>query len=74
MFQLNIISTETSTIESSRKCQKGRIRSLYIAYVLGLSSGTHVDGWVTVTRVAVTRLFIGYLPGDWLADRPPGVM
>lgn len=58
--------------ESNHKCQKGRITSLSLAYVLCMSSATHVDGWVTVTRVAVTGILIGYLPSDWLEDRPPG--
>lgn len=72
MFALNISETGTRIIKSNRKCQKGRITTLYLAYVLGMSSATHVDGWVTVTRAVVTGLFIGYLPSDWLEDRPPG--
>lgn len=70
MFVLNI--SETEKIKSNHKCQKGRLPGLYLVYVLGMSSTTHVDGWVTVTRVVVTGLFIGYLPSDWLEDRPPG--
>lgn len=70
MFVLNI--SETEKIKYNHKCQKGRLRGLYLVYVFGMSSATYVDGWVTVTRVVVTGLFIGYLPSDWLEDRPPG--
>lgn len=72
MFALNISGTEKSIRKSNHKCQKGRITSVYLTYVLGMSSATHVDGSVTVTRVVVTGLFIGYLPSDWLVNRPPG--
>lgn len=32
--------------------------------------GLVVWGWLGVTGVLVTGLFIGYLPSDWLEDRP----
>lgn len=38
---------------------------------MGLGRHTHHPPmWVGVTGVVVTGLFIGYLPSDWLGDRP----